>query len=111
MVGGRFKEHRTDVDGSEDDSYANDSQFPDALIVEDSSPKIKGDHRSSSKSSPLFTVLAPRTWSKIGALVQMRESYLLSSSLAPLMKDLKNTAFQDSTYPLLLSLLFKGAVS
>jgi len=60
MVGGRFKEHRTDVDGSEDDSYANDSQFPDALIVEDSSPKIKGDHRSSSKSSPLFTVLAPR---------------------------------------------------
>lgn len=60
MVGRRFKEHRTDVDGSEDDSQASDSQFPDASIVEDLSLKIKEEHLSSSKPSPLSTVLAPR---------------------------------------------------
>lgn len=32
----RFGEHGTDVAGSEDDSYANESQFPDSLTVEDS---------------------------------------------------------------------------
>lgn len=32
----RSGEHGTDVAGSEDDSYANESQFPDSLTVEDS---------------------------------------------------------------------------